>query len=51
MPGQPWKASPAERIARMIPPAAMMEPDAPAAAANARKKRIRDRHRPGPNDP
>lgn len=45
MPGQPWKAIPAETIARMIPPAAMIEPEAPAAAAKARKKRIRGTHR------
>jgi hypothetical protein len=40
MPGQPWNARPAERMASMIPPAAMMEPEAPAAVAKSRKKRI-----------
>jgi hypothetical protein len=51
MPGQPWKATPVESNASRIPPAAMMEPEAPAAAAKARKKRIRVPHRPAPNDP
>ena len=51
MPGQPWNASPADSTASTIPPAAMIEPEAPAAAAKARKKRIPGPHRPGPNDP
>ncbi|WP_272475504.1 hypothetical protein [Baekduia alba] len=38
----------AEKIAKTIPPAAMIEPEAPAAAANARKKRIRGTASAGP---